>query len=160
MNSALIWMQGDMIISVCAHVVEMCVRSGTRAVMAAGLMSGRGHSGCRRLFDVRGCFEALSKHLKGQQVFLVHAYIRFGTDTNTHWGIKIHLYTRIKGCTVIGTSFSPSRGRLFQDSQDTRLGETLGEKEWKEVVCFIIELQAYKHRCVSQMTHLCVLWMY
>lgn len=60
-----------MIISVCVRVVFTCVpvRSGTCAGMAPGLTVGKGRSGCPRLFDVEGCFEALSKHLKGAAGF-------------------------------------------------------------------------------------------
>lgn len=76
------------------------------------------------LFDVAGCFEALSKHPKGAAVFffffLVQAYIRFDTDTNTHSGIGIHLHTVIcmRGHMVIGTHFVSGSG-LFHTRAET-----------------------------------------
>lgn len=92
------------------------VRSGTCAAMAPGLVSGPGHSGCRRLFDVGSCFEALSKHLKGAagfpgscvyQIWHGHKY------TLRHQNPFLHMYKRMQS---YWHSFFPSRGRLFQDS--------------------------------------------
>lgn len=91
----------------------MCaVRSGTCALMAPGLVSSPGHSGCHQLFDVGSCFEALSKHLKGATGFpgsCVHQIWHGHKYTLRHQNPFLHMYKRMH-------SYWHSRGRLFQDS--------------------------------------------
>lgn len=92
------------------------VRSGTCAVMAPGLVSGPGRSGCCRLFDVGSCFEALSKHLKGVAGFpgsCVHQIWHGHKYTLRHQNPFLHMYKRMQS---YWHSYFPSRGRLLQDS--------------------------------------------
>lgn len=74
------------------------VRSGTCAVMAPGLVSGPGHWGCRWLFDVGSCFEALSKHLKGAAGFpgsCVHQIWHGHKYTLRRQNPFLHVYKRM-----------------------------------------------------------------
>lgn len=76
------------------------------------------------LFDVGGCFEALSEHKEGRGFFLVqavHLITPLDTDTNTRAGIRIHLHTFIctKTCTDFGMPSCPHSMQVIHALLDT-----------------------------------------
>lgn len=140
------------------------VRSGTCSVMAPGLASGPGHSGCRWLFDVGSCFEALSKHLKGAAGFTgscVHQIWHGHNYTLRHQNPFLHMYKRMHS---YWHSFFPL---------EVGYSKTHAEKyiwftrliSWRErIYIFVISMPtttgSHYISCTSKMTHLGYFWMY
>lgn len=106
------------------------VESGTCTIIAPGLMwVVQGTQVAAALFDVGGCFEALSEHTSGGRRFFLVAH----TDTDnpiwhghkyTHTGIKIkfthiHMYKSMHSYWHSSPSLSLSRGRIFKTHAET-----------------------------------------
>lgn len=131
----------------------MCaVRSGTCALMAPGLVSSPGHSGCHQLFDVGSCFEALSKHLKGATGFpgsCVHQIWHGHKYTLRHQNPFLHMYKRMH-------SYWHSRGRLFKTHAEKDIWWLILQRG-EMYICIISMPTTTDFHChvLTQKTHIC-----
>lgn len=101
-------------------------KSGTCTLLAPGLMLAvRGTQVAAALFDVEGCFEALSEPRSGGRRFFSLVPIQESDNPICHGhkyahGIKIHLcaFMSMRACNGIGTR-SFSRGRFLKTPAKT-----------------------------------------